>query len=111
MIAKFWHWLTTSRYTLALEEQVADLKREREELKAEIFTLNQCLIPTLRSMEREKAAPVTAGQMVKARANRDASEPHKIKPANWMQAKDRLEFASDKDGARFERAVEAHKEL
>ena len=117
MILKLWHMLTTSRYTRLLEDQIEDLKRERVEMKAEIFRLNQCLIPTLRTMEREKHIPAVPVQLTGTGA-RDGNarkagigEASKIKPVNWMQARQRLEYSSDETGARFERAVEAHKDV
>jgi hypothetical protein len=101
-----------------LEDQIEDMKGERVELKREIFRLNQCLVPALRSMEREESRgsapgariPMTAGEIVKLRKH-TGDEPRRVTPVNWMQARERLEFASDATGARFERAVEAHKDL
>jgi hypothetical protein len=79
--APFWHRLTTSRYTLALEEQMRELKEEIRELKRENAELARTLLK--RSPEedskRENAAR-TAGQTSRL--------PRRV---SFAQAKRRLE--------------------
>lgn len=40
----FWRWLTTSRYTRSLEEQVTETKKQLEFISAQGATLNHALI-------------------------------------------------------------------
>lgn len=98
-----------SRYVRSLEQQIVELKAEKAEQKAEIARLNQCLVPALRAMERERQQVTSAASPVKIVTSRvgrdkDATEVRMPPVRNWMQTRSQLEQLTDNDDARAKQA-------
>jgi len=76
---RFWHWLTTTRYTRLLEERVARLEAENTHLRNAIYA-------------RAGVGPVTLGTAPGAHtaAERKAQQPLR-RPISWIQLKQKLE--------------------
>jgi hypothetical protein len=53
MWAKFWHLLTTTRYTRRLEKEIEQLKADNARLRADNDGLLQALYPAMRSIRYE----------------------------------------------------------
>lgn len=99
-----------SRYVRSLEQQIVELKAEKAEQKAEIARLNQCLVPALRAMEREKQQLTTSVQLPgrviarKPAVDKDATVERMPPVRNWMQTRSQLEQLTDNDEARLKHA-------
>ena len=77
-IRSLWHWLTTTRYTRLLEEELARLRVENIALRNSIYA-------------RAGVPPVEYAATL-APAGRGAGAPAPIRrPLSWAQAKARLE--------------------
>jgi len=78
-IARFWHWLTTTRYTRLLEERVARLEAENAHLRNAIYA-------------RAGVGPVTLGTAPESqRAPERTSHQPLRRPTSWIQLKQKLE--------------------
>jgi hypothetical protein len=94
-----------SRYVRSLEQQIVELKAEKQELKGEVQRLNQLLVPGLRAMEREHKAQVAQPaavvplnkQVAKLSSTDDPNKGRveRLPPVTgWIQARDRAEHLS-----------------
>ena len=64
----FYHWLTTSRYTRRLEQEIAQLKADNERLRGDNDALLKALYPAIKAARVEPAASQT---------------PKSLKPFQW----------------------------
>lgn len=88
----FWRRLTTSRYTVSLEERIEELKATIAQKDAEIARLNQALIPQLRQIAKEDQK---AALTIAPRKTVNAKQDDAPKVGNWLHAREQLEVASD----------------
>ncbi len=77
-MTRFWHWLTTTRYTRLLEERVARLEAENAHLRNAIYA-------------RAGVGPVPLGPApTDSAADRRLPQPIR-RPISWAQVKQKLE--------------------
>lgn len=53
-VATVWHWLTTTRYTRRLEQEIRDLLSDNERLRGDNDGLLKALYPAIRAIRSEK---------------------------------------------------------
>ena len=81
-LTRFWHWLTTTRYTRLLEERVAVLEAENLHLRNSIYAragIGPVLLAT---------APTDVGS-----SDKRSRQPIR-RPVSWSQVKQKLESAA-----------------
>jgi hypothetical protein len=78
---RFWHWLTTTRYTRLLEERVARLEAENTHLRNAIYA-------------RAGVGPVTLGTAPGTHAGPEKKPQPLRRPISWIQLKQKLEEAA-----------------
>lgn len=86
------------------------LEIENAELKTKVAAYERILIPRLAAVvspNRPAMAPASDGEKKPA----VHSSPIQIKRHSWQEARAKLEFHSDTQGAALEKAARAHKDL
>jgi hypothetical protein len=79
---RFWHWLTTTRYTCLLEDRVARLEAENTHLRNAIYA-------------RAGVGPVPLGPAPPPNAAGEKRSPQPLRrPISWSQVKQKLEAAA-----------------
>ena len=79
-LERFWHWLTTTRYSRLLEERVARLEAENEHLRNAIYARAGVGPVLLNTAPRESNAEKRMQQPIR-------------RPVSWSQVKQKLESA------------------
>lgn len=69
-IHRFWHWLTTSRYTRNIEQQVIDLKARNSGLERDLDALMSQMYPQYKAAKQQaagekKSLPASMGWQVR----------------------------------------------
>jgi len=97
-MSRFWHWMTTTRYTRLLEERVARLEAENAHLRNAIYA-------------RAGIGPVPLGPPPAERAGAERRSPQPLRrPISWSQVKQKLESAAavQQQGSSSQRVPAAH---
>ncbi len=63
MWAKFWHLLSTTRYTRRLEQEIEQLRADTARLKADNDGLLQALYPAMKAIRYEAKETKAAGNL------------------------------------------------
>ena len=97
-MSRFWHWMTTTRYTRLLEERVARLEAENAHLRNAIYA-------------RAGIGPVPLGPPQPEHAGAERRSPQPLRrPISWSQVKQKLESAAavQQQGSSSQRVPAAH---
>jgi hypothetical protein len=89
-----WRWLTTSRHTRWLEEEVERLRADRDEARRQLWAL-------LNSLVTISGAPLPQEilRQATARASQPQTHTHRRGRRSWHQQATRLEIESARDAA------------